>query len=191
MYTQYPLMYPSVLSSQHPNGALTTMHVPPIQTQKGGGVTQHCDQEDEEDYESEDSNQSRHFLHTTDEEMEMEEEEEVKGRELSKIMVDIAIKLYDLQELRKEYRDALPQIENHDEDEKNIFINVYTALKLQIMREQDGVPETVEDDEENEDEVEGEKDEEDEQVEEDDKVDEDDEVEEEVVEGDDESETVL
>ena len=41
--------------------------------------------------------------------MEMEEEE-VKGRELTKIMVDIAIKLYDLQELRKEYRDALQQI---------------------------------------------------------------------------------
>ena len=75
-------------------------------------------------------------------------------------MVDIAIKLYDLQELRKEYRGALLQIENHNEDEKNIFINVYTALKLQIMREQDGVPETVEEDEENEDEVEGEKDEE-------------------------------
>ena len=110
------------------------MSVPPVQTQaqKGGGVTQHFDQEDEEDYESEDSNQSRDFLDTTDEEME-EEEEEVKSRELSKIMVDIAIKLYDLQELRKEYRDALPQIENHDEDEKNIFINLYTALKLQIM----------------------------------------------------------
>ena len=66
---------------------------------------------------------------------------------------------------------------------------MYTALKLQIMREQDGVPETVEDDEENEDEVEGEKDEEDDEVEEDDYVDEDGEVEEEVVEGDDDSET--
>ena len=57
--------------------APTTMSVPPVQTQaqKGGGVTQHFDQEDEEDYESEDSNQSRHFLDTTDEEMEMEENE--------------------------------------------------------------------------------------------------------------------
>ena len=38
------------------------------------------------------------------------------------------------------------------EAKKDIFINVYTALKLARMNEQDGVPETVEDDEEGEDE---------------------------------------
>ena len=76
MYTQHPQMYPSAFSSQHPNGAPTTMSFPPVQmqAQSEGGVTQHFDQEDEEDYESEDSNQSRHFLDTTDEEMEMGEE---------------------------------------------------------------------------------------------------------------------
>ena len=56
MYTQHPQMYPSAFSSQHPNGAPTMMHVPSVQTLKGGGVTQDCDQDDEEDFESEDSN---------------------------------------------------------------------------------------------------------------------------------------
>ena len=60
-------------------------------------------------------------LNTTDEEMEMEEEE-VKGRELTKIMVDTAIKLYGIQKLRKEYREALPHIEKNYEVKQNIFL---------------------------------------------------------------------
>ena len=48
MYTQHPQTYQSAFSGQHPNGAPTMIYVPTVQEQKGGGVTQYCDQEDEE-----------------------------------------------------------------------------------------------------------------------------------------------
>ena len=51
--------------------------------------------------EEEDSKRSKDFFDTMDEEM-----KKIKGRELTDVMVDISVNMYEMQKLGKEYKDV-------------------------------------------------------------------------------------
>ena len=59
------------------------------------------------------------------------------------ILVDIAQTFNYLKDLRKQYRDLLPQLTEMKKDDMGTFLQVYSHVKTNIIEEQDGLEGTA------------------------------------------------
>ena len=103
----------------------TTISVPPVQ--HGDGIKIDYDDTDDDD---------------NDEDMDTGDESD-NDVDIFDVLVDISTTFGYLQELRKQYRDLLPQVKNYNKDEMESFLKVYSLLKTSIIEEQDGLEGTV------------------------------------------------
>ena len=87
--------------------------------------------EDEDDTDDEDEDD-------TDEDDKEEEDPDVFD-----ILVDIAQTFNYLKDLRKQYRDLLPQLTEMKQNDMGTFLQVYSHVKTNIIEEQDGLEGTV------------------------------------------------
>ena len=101
----------------------TTISVPPVQ--HGDGIKIDYDDTDEDD-----------------EDMDTDDESD-NDVDIFDVLVDISTTFNYLQELRKQYRDLLPQVKKYNKDEMESFLKVYSLLKTSIIEEQDGLEGTV------------------------------------------------
>ena len=112
------------------NRASTTISVPPVrdQVQYGDGVTIKInDEDDEED------------MDTDDEDDTDEDDEEEQGPGVFDVLLDISKTFNYLKDLRKQYRDLLPQLKEMKKDDMGCFLRVYSHVKTNIIEEQDGL----------------------------------------------------
>ena len=80
----------------------------------------------------------------TEEESDIEDEdEEDKDTDVYDVLVDISRTFNYLQELRKQYRDLLPQVKKMEKEDLDSFLQAYSLLKTNIIEEQDGLEGTV------------------------------------------------
>ncbi len=116
--------------------APTTNSIPPVRerVQHGDGIK--IDDEDDTDLDDED-------METDDESDSGDEDEEDKDPEVYDVLVDIISTFHYLQDLRKQYRDLLPQVKEFKKDEMDSFLEVYSLLKTIIIEEQDGLEGSV------------------------------------------------
>ena len=116
----------------------TTISVPPVRehVQHGDGVTIKIDHEDDTDVEDED-------MDTDDEDDTDEEDEEDQLPAVFDVLLDISKTFHYLKELRKQYRDLLPQLKEMKHDDMGCFLQVYSHVKTNIIEEQDGLEGTV------------------------------------------------
>ena len=103
----------------------TTISVPPVQ--HGDGIKIDYDDTDDDD---------------NDEDMDTGDESD-NDVDIFDVLVDISTTFGYLQELRKQYRDLLPQVKKYNKDEMESFLKVYSLLKTSIIEEQDGLEGTV------------------------------------------------
>ena len=109
-----------------PNVQRASTSVPPVSQQHGDGIKIDDDtDEDEEDMETEDDSDNDADTDVFD------------------VLVDISSTFNYLQELRKQYRDLLPQVKKYNKDKMESFLEVYSLLKTSIIEEQDGLEGTV------------------------------------------------
>ena len=116
----------------------TTLSVPPVreQVQHGGGITIKIDDEDDTDVDDED-------MDTDDEDDTDEDDEEEQGPGVFDVLVDIAKTFKYLKDLRKQYRDLLPQLKEMNQCKMGCFLQAYSHVKTIIIEEQDGLEGTV------------------------------------------------
>ena len=116
--------------------APTTISIPPVrgQVQHGDGLK--IDDEDDTDVDDED-------MDTEYESDSGDEDEEDKDPDVYDVLVDIISTFHYLQDLRKQYRDLLPQLKEMKKDEMDSFLEVYSLLKTIIIEEQDGLEGSV------------------------------------------------
>jgi hypothetical protein len=82
-------------------------------------------------------------MDTDDESDSGDEDEEDKDTDVFDVLVDITRTFHYLQDLRKQYRDLLPQVKEFKKDEMDSFLEVYSLLKTIIIEEQDGLEGSV------------------------------------------------
>jgi hypothetical protein len=112
--------------TRHINRAPTTISVPPVRSQQGDGIKIQ-DEDMDTEYESDSG----------------DEGEEDKDPEVYDVLVDIINTFHYLQDLRKQYRDLLPQLKEMKTDEMDNFLDRYSLLKTFIIEEQDGLEGSV------------------------------------------------
>jgi len=114
----------------------TTISVPPVRehVQHGDGIK--IDHEDDTDVEDED-------MDTDDEDDTDEEDEEDQLPAVFDVLLDISKTFHYLKELRKQYRDLLPQLKEMKQDHMGCFLQMYSHVKTNIIEEQDGLEGTV------------------------------------------------
>ena len=102
----------------------TTLSVPPVreQVQHGGGITIKIDDEDDTDVDDDD-------MDTDDEDDTDEDDEEEQGPGVFDVLVDIAKTFKYLKDLRKQYRDLLPQLKEMNQGKMGCFLQVYSHVK--------------------------------------------------------------
>jgi hypothetical protein len=112
--------------------APTTISIPPVgeRVQHGDGIQ--IDDEDDMDDEDMDTDSDSG-----------DEYEEDKDPDVYDVLVDIISTFHYLQDLRKQYRDLLPQLKEMKKDEMDSFLEVYSLLKTIIIEEQDGLEGSV------------------------------------------------
>ena len=150
---------PTTKISVGPNGPRvpTTVSVPPVieKVQHGDGIK--MDDEDEDDTDSvinaeldkkelddEDMDTDGGDEDDTDDEDEDDTDEDDKEeQDVFDILVDIAQTFNYLKDLRKQYRDLLPQLTEMKKQELDSFLEVYSHVKTNIIEEQDGLEGTV------------------------------------------------
>ena len=112
------------------NRAPTTISVPPHQ--HGEGITININDDTEEDDEDMDANDE-----------DEEDDEEEQSPDVFHVLLDISKTFNYLKDLRKQYRDLLPQLKEMKEDDMGCFLQVYSHVKTNIIEEQDGLEGTV------------------------------------------------
>ena len=131
----------------------TTISVPPVRekVQHGDGIK--IDDEDDEDTDSvindeldkkelddEDMDTDGGDEDDTDDEDEDDTDEDDKEeQDVFEILVDIAQTFNYLKDLRKQYRDLLPQLKEKKQNDMGTFLEVYSHVKTNIIEEQDGL----------------------------------------------------
>ena len=105
-----------------PNGAKApnTISVPTQKSQHGAGIDVDMDTDEESDNGDED-------------------DEEEEDPDVFDILLDISRTFQYLQDLRKQYRDLLPQLKEFKREEVDSFLEVYSLVKTNIIEEQDGL----------------------------------------------------
>ena len=134
--------------ARHINRAPTTISVPPVRerVQHGDGITIKIDDENDTDVDDEDMDTDDESEDDTDDEDEDdtgEDDEEEQGPDVFDVLVDIAKTFKYLKDLRKQYRDLLPQLKEMKKEELGTFLEVYSHVKTNIIEEQDGLEGTV------------------------------------------------
>ena len=102
---------------------ITTVSVPPLRStdQYGGGVDMDMDNES----------------------VDSDEEDEENTLDIMNILSDIDSTFTYLKHLRKQYRDSLSQIKEFDDEEMDEFLESYSLIKADIIKERDGLEATV------------------------------------------------
>merc|ERR1711954_84886 len=118
----------------------TIMSVPPVRerVQHGDGITIKIDEEDDTDVEDADMDAVNEDEDDTDED---DEEEQLPA--VYDVLLDISKTFNFLKDLRKQYRDLLPQLKEMKQDHMGCFLLVYSHVKTNIIEEQDGLEGTV------------------------------------------------
>ena len=118
----------------------TIISVPPVRerVQHGDGITIKIDDEDDTDVEDEDMDADNEDEGDTDED---DEEEQLPA--VYDVLLDISKTFNYLKDLRKQYRDLLPQLKEMKQDHLGCFLLVYSHVKTGIIEEQDGLEGTV------------------------------------------------
>ena len=118
----------------------TIISVPPVRerVQHGDGITIKIDDEDDTDVEDEDMDADNEDEDDTDED---DEEEQLPA--VFDVLLDISKTFNYLKDLRKQYRDLLPQLKEMKQDHLGCFLLVYSHVKTNIIEEQDGLEGTV------------------------------------------------
>ena len=118
----------------------TTISVPPVRerVQHGDGITIKIDDEDDTDVEVEDMDADNENEDDTD-----EDDEEDQFPALYDVLLDISKTFNYLKDLRKQYRDLLPQLKEMKQNHLDCFLRVYSFVKTGIIEEQDGLEGTV------------------------------------------------
>ena len=118
----------------------TTISVPPVRerVQHGDGITIKIDDEDDTDVEVEDMDADNEDEDNTD-----EDEEEDQFPAVYDVLLDISKTFNYLKDLRKQYRDLLPQLKEMKNNHLSCFLRVYSFVKTGIIEEQDGLEGTV------------------------------------------------
>ena len=65
--------------------------------------------------------------------------EDLEEHDVYEILNDIHLAFNHLKELREQYRKALPQLKELDEEEMDLFLYKYAELKIDVIDEQDGL----------------------------------------------------
>jgi hypothetical protein len=144
MYYAEETRAPTVMSVG-PNGprAHTTVSVPPHRSQHGTGI----DETEESDSEEEENENALRYQHGTGidekEESDSEEEENENVSDINDILRDISKTFFYLQQLREQYRDALPQIRELEGEDMESFLECYANFKAYVLEEQEGLEGTV------------------------------------------------
>ena len=120
-------------TTYHEPGAVvrapTKIYVPAVQ--HGDGINIDDEEDSDEDMD-------------TEEESDIEDEdEEDKDTDVYDVLLDISRTFNYLQELRKQYRDLLPQVKEMGKEDLDSFLQAYSLLKTNIIEEQDGLEGTV------------------------------------------------
>jgi hypothetical protein len=123
--------------------APTTVSVPPHRYQHGTGI----DETEESDSEEEENENALRYQHGTGidekEESDSEEEENENVSDINDILRDISKTFTYLQQLREQYRDALPQIRELEGEDMESFLECYANFKAYVLEEQEGLEGTV------------------------------------------------
>ena len=82
-------------------------------------------------------------MDTDDEDDTDEEDEEDQLPAVFDVLADIGKTFNYLKDLRKQYRDLLPQLEEMKQDHMGCFLQMYSHVKTLIIEEQDGLEGTV------------------------------------------------
>ena len=116
----------------------TIISVPPVRerVQHGDGITIKIDDEDDTDVEDDD-------MDADNEDDTDEDDEEEQFPAVYDVLLDISKTFNYLKDLRKQYRDLLPQLKEMKQDHMGCFLLVYSHVKTNIIEEQDGLEGTV------------------------------------------------
>merc|ERR1711867_319659 len=116
----------------------TTISVPPVRerVQHGDGIIIKIDDEDDTDVEVEDMDADNEDEDDTD-----EDDEEDQFPALYDVLLDISKTFNYLKDLRKQYRDLLPQLKEMKNNHLSCFLRVYSFVKTGIIEEQDRLEE--------------------------------------------------
>ena len=116
----------------------TNISVPPVRerVQHGDGITIKIDDEDDTDVEDDD-------MDADNEDDTDEDDEEEQLPAVYDVLLDISKTFNYLKDLRKQYRDLLPQLKEMKQDHMGCFLLVYSHVKTNIIEEQDGLEGTV------------------------------------------------
>ena len=124
------------------NRAPTTISVPPHQ--HGEGITINIndehDTEEDDEYDTEEDDED---MDANDEDDTDKDDEEEQSPDVFHVLLDISKTFNYLKDLRKQYRDLLPQLKEMKEDDMGCFLQVYSHVKTNIIEEQDGLEGTV------------------------------------------------
>ena len=121
------------------NRAPTSISGPPVRSQHGEGITIKINDEHDTDLDDEDMDTNDEG--DTDEDDTDNEEEQIP--DVFHVLLDISKTFNYLKDLRKQYRDLLPQLKEMNEDDMGCFLQVYSHVKTNIIEEQDGLEGTL------------------------------------------------